>query len=216
MRARSCGGDQARVTRLADHLGRFPTVVFSSQDIQLVRGSPANRRRWLDLTLAAMDGTYLRELQTFTRALAERNALLKSGRAAAAELSAFEQTLAPAAAELIRMRRAGLADLEKMLKSGYAASAMTWSRRGSFINPTSRRHRLTHCSPGWSRGAHVTSNFAQRSSVRIATIFTFPCDRRRRRISRRRDNSARSSLPTAGPSDVVSRKERRATGVARR
>lgn len=112
--------DQARVTKLADHLGRFPTVVFSAQDIQLVRGSPAGRRRWLDLTLAAMDGVYLRELQTFTRALAERNALLKSGRATAAELSAFEQQLAPAGAELIRLRRAGLGALENTLKSGYA------------------------------------------------------------------------------------------------
>ena len=31
--------DQARVTRLADHLGKFPTVVFSSQDLLLVRGA---------------------------------------------------------------------------------------------------------------------------------------------------------------------------------
>jgi DNA replication and repair protein RecF len=112
--------DQARVTRLAEHLGRFPTVVFSSQDMQLVRGSPAGRRRWLDLTLAAMDATYLRALQTFTRALSERNALLKMGRTAAAELGAFEQTLAPAAADLIRWRRAGLAALEKTLKTSYA------------------------------------------------------------------------------------------------
>src|SRR5215212_5667137 len=96
--------DQARVTKLAEYLGRFPTVVFSSQDIQLVRGSPASRRRWLDLTLAAMDASYLRALQTFSRALAERNALLKSGRAGAAELGAFEQTLAPAAVEVIGLR----------------------------------------------------------------------------------------------------------------
>jgi DNA replication and repair protein RecF len=112
--------DQARVTRLADHLGRFPTVVFSSQDIQLVRGSPGNRRRWLDLTFAAMDAVYLRALQTFTRALAERNALLRSGRAAAAELGAFERTLAPAAAELIALRAAGVLALEKTLKASYA------------------------------------------------------------------------------------------------
>ena len=50
--------DQARVVKLAEHLGRFPTVVFSSQDMLLVRGSPGGRRRWLDLTLAAMDAGY--------------------------------------------------------------------------------------------------------------------------------------------------------------
>ena len=64
------------MTRLAEYLGRFPTVVFSSQDLQLVRGTPAGRRRWLDLTLSAMDPVYLRSLQVATRALAERNALL--------------------------------------------------------------------------------------------------------------------------------------------
>ena len=47
--------DNARVTRLADYLSKFPTVVFSSPDLQLVRGPPAGRRRWLDLTQAAMD-----------------------------------------------------------------------------------------------------------------------------------------------------------------
>ena len=112
--------DQARVTKLAEYLGRFPTVVFSSQDMQLVRGSPANRRRWLDLTLAAMDASYLRALQTYTRALAERNALLKSGRGTGAEFDAFEQTLAPAAADLIRLRREGLVALDKSLKAAYA------------------------------------------------------------------------------------------------
>jgi DNA replication and repair protein RecF len=100
--------DQTRVTRLGDYLGQFPTVVFSSQDLQLVRGSPAGRRRWLDLTLAAMDRNYFRALQTFTRALAERNALLKLGAAGNAELAAFEQILAPAAAELIGLRTAGV------------------------------------------------------------------------------------------------------------
>ncbi|MEI6052068.1 MAG: hypothetical protein WCQ44_05150 [Opitutaceae bacterium] len=80
--------DQTRVTRLADYLGKFPTVVFSSQDLQLVRGAPAGRRRWLDLTLAAMDGSYLQALQTYTRALADRNALLKKGGAAAASRAA--------------------------------------------------------------------------------------------------------------------------------
>src|SRR5688572_18081651 len=100
--------DQQKITRLADHLGRFPTVVFSSQDLQLVRGSPAGRRRWLDLTLAAMEPAYLRALQAFTRALASRNALLKSGHASEGELAAFEQTMGPAAAELIAARMTGI------------------------------------------------------------------------------------------------------------
>jgi len=111
--------EQTRVTRLADYLGKFPTVVFSSQDLQWVRGAPALRRRWLDLTLAAMDGVYLAALQTYTRALAERNALLKKGGAVAAQLEAFERVLAPAAATLIASRSEGLQVLGAAMAAAY-------------------------------------------------------------------------------------------------
>jgi DNA replication and repair protein RecF len=111
--------EQTRVTRLADYLGKFPTVVFSSQDLQLVRGAPAGRRRWLDLTLAAMDASYLKALQTYTRALTERNALLKKGGAVTAQLEAFERVLAPAAAELIALRTAGLQALGATTAAAY-------------------------------------------------------------------------------------------------
>jgi len=112
--------DQTRVTRLADFLGKFPTVVFSSQDLLLVRGAPALRRRWLDLTLAAMDADYFRALQTYARALASRNALLKRGVVADKELDAFEQSLAPAAAELIARRTSGIEAIGAALKAAYA------------------------------------------------------------------------------------------------
>jgi len=111
--------DQERVKRLADHLGYFPVVAFSSQDIQLIRGSPTVRRRWLDLTLSAMDAAYLRALQTYTRALAGRNKLLKQGSPNSAELAAFEQVLAPAAAELVRQRIAGIAELSASVGAAY-------------------------------------------------------------------------------------------------
>ena len=112
--------DRTRITRLTEYVGHFPTVVFSSQDIQLVRGGPALRRRWLDLTLAAMDRGYLTTLQTFTRALAERNALLKAGRPASAQLGAFERALAPAAAQLIEHRDRAVKLLNGALHEAYA------------------------------------------------------------------------------------------------
>ncbi len=114
--------DGERVTRLGDFLGQFPTVVFSSQDQQLLRGAPAGRRRWLDLTLAAMDASYLDALQRYHRALAERNRLLKQG-APADQLSAFEHPLAQHGAALIAARTAGLAALAADLTSAYASLA---------------------------------------------------------------------------------------------
>lgn len=112
-------GDE-RVTRLADHVGRFPTVVFSSQDLQLIRGAPALRRRWLDLTLAAMDPVYLDCLQAYNRALAARNSLLKRPDGGAVrELPAFDRTLAPAGARLVALRAEGIAALGPEMEASY-------------------------------------------------------------------------------------------------
>ena len=113
----TCDGEW--VTKFSDYLGRFPTVVFSSQDQQLVRGAPAFRRRWLDLTIAAMDTSYLQLLQQYQRAVLDRNRLLKNG-ATPLEFAAFELPLATAAAQIVQKRAANV----KVL-SGYVADAYT-------------------------------------------------------------------------------------------
>ena len=118
-----CDGE--RIRRLADYLGRFPTVVFSSQDILLIRGSPGGRRRWLDLVLAETDHAYLRALQDYHQALAGRNQLLKNSAgnitpAIAAQLSAFETPLAASAAELSTRRAAGVLALGALMTAAYA------------------------------------------------------------------------------------------------
>jgi len=114
--------DQERITRLADYVGRFPTVVFSAQDHLLVRGTPAGRRRWLDLALAATDPGYLAALQSYHRALADRNSLLKAGRNGA-ELAAFESQLVPAGVRLIGRRTESLGVLAAHLRTAYARIA---------------------------------------------------------------------------------------------
>lgn len=114
--------DGARIEKLGDYLGDFPAVVFSSQDLQLLRGAPGGRRRWLDMTLASADRLYLRHLQTYHRALSERNALLKTG-ILGREMEAFERVLAPAAVEIIGRRRSALALLGNLLTETYAKIA---------------------------------------------------------------------------------------------
>lgn len=116
----TCDGE--RVTRVGEYLGRFPTVVFSSQDQQLVRGAPSGRRRWIDLTLAAMDASYLQILQRYHRALADRNSLLKSG-ADRGQIEAFERPLATAAAEIVTKRSEGNRRLAQHVSTAYAQIA---------------------------------------------------------------------------------------------
>ena len=112
--------EQGKVTRLAEFIGKFPTVTFSSQDNQFLRGAPALRRRWLDLTLSAMDPAYLVALQAYTRAVAERNMLLKQGGRDAGSLAAFERELSAHAAVLFAKRTVGVAELSEFFCAAHA------------------------------------------------------------------------------------------------
>ncbi|MEX2426231.1 MAG: DNA replication and repair protein RecF, partial [Thermomicrobiaceae bacterium] len=48
------------------------------EDMELVLGSPSVRRRYLDVALSTLDGTYLRLLNQYNKILEQRNSLLKA------------------------------------------------------------------------------------------------------------------------------------------
>ncbi len=112
--------DQETIVRLGDVIGRFPTVIFSSDDVQWIRSGPALRRRWTDLVLAAADPEYLRVLQQYHRALDGRNRLLKEKRRDA-EIGSFEAAMAPLAAKLREKRVVAIGRLNDWVREHYAA-----------------------------------------------------------------------------------------------
>jgi DNA replication and repair protein RecF len=63
--------------KLSSLLGRLPAVVFSPDDLFLVKGGPSLRRRYLDTMMFQMDAGYLAHLQQYERALKQRNSLLR-------------------------------------------------------------------------------------------------------------------------------------------
>jgi DNA replication and repair protein RecF len=69
--------DGKKQKKLSSLLGKLPSVVFSPDDLFLVKGSPGLRRRYLDLTILQMDQGYLAHYQQFERALKQRNSLLR-------------------------------------------------------------------------------------------------------------------------------------------
>lgn len=59
-------------------VGRLRTVVFSPEDLNLVKGDPADRRRFIDEVLIQRSPKYLGIKSDYERVLKQRNALLKS------------------------------------------------------------------------------------------------------------------------------------------
>ena len=66
--------------RLSQWIGQFNVVFFSPESLTLVKGSPADRRRFIDLLISQIDSSYLNALQNYQFALKQRNELLKQVR----------------------------------------------------------------------------------------------------------------------------------------
>jgi DNA replication and repair protein RecF len=113
-----------KVARLSEFIGQFPVVIMSFEDLQLIRGSPAGRRRFLDMTLAATDVRYLECLQQYHKALEHRNKLLKQPSPdSATVMASFENILAQTAVVLMRKRKLAIQTLNEHLADTYTIIA---------------------------------------------------------------------------------------------
>lgn len=92
------------IRRVGELVGQFPVVAFSSPDIQILRGGPALRRRFLDMLFVEMQPGYFDRLNRYQHALRARNTLLKQ-RAHAAQRRAFEEQLISEGWGLCQWRR---------------------------------------------------------------------------------------------------------------
>ncbi len=63
--------------KLADHIGLIPLVMISPYDINLIIGGSDERRKFIDGIISQYNRNYLYDLQSYNRALAQRNFILK-------------------------------------------------------------------------------------------------------------------------------------------
>lgn len=66
------------VRKLGELFGLLHTVIFSPEDLSLVKGGPSERRRFLDMEICQLSPVYYHDLQQYYRALKQRNNLLKA------------------------------------------------------------------------------------------------------------------------------------------
>ena len=94
--------------RIGELMGHVCGVLFSPEDLQIVKSGPAERRRFIDMQLSQLHPAYFYALQRAQRALIQRNALLKEiAKRPSLEptLDAWDEQLAAAGGEIARMRR---------------------------------------------------------------------------------------------------------------
>lgn len=127
--------------RARDLVGLVRTVLFSPEDLALVKGDPAERRRFLDDLMVLRSPRLAGVKADYDRVLRQRNALLKNAladRRRGAEyfdstLAVWDEQLVRHGAELVEARAQLVEDLGPLLAQAYAAVAKDGGRNEATI-----------------------------------------------------------------------------------
>ena len=110
-------------SRTGELMGHVTCVMFSPEDLDIVRGAPQGRRRFLDMLLSQCGAGYYYALQTYNSALKQRNALLHDiarGAAQPAMLEVWDEQLSQAAMPVVRARQYAAQQLCAQARAHYA------------------------------------------------------------------------------------------------
>lgn len=131
--------NRSPLARTRDLVGVLRSVTFSPEDLALVKGDPAERRRLLDDLLVLRTPRLAGVKADYERVIKQRNSLLKSARSARttgrhvdlSTLDIWNDKLAGLGGELVAARRVLLADLAPFLTDAYrtVASGAAQDRR---------------------------------------------------------------------------------------
>jgi DNA replication and repair protein RecF len=110
----SAQGKKAKINgleqrRLSDFVGSINVVMFAPEDLEIVKGTPGVRRRFLDMEIGQVQPGYLHTLQQYSKVLVQRNNYLKtlwsSGGDKQGLLEVWNQQLADFGVKIIKKRK---------------------------------------------------------------------------------------------------------------
>ena len=117
--------DKQPYERMADHIGRYPSVLISPYDTDLIRQGSEERRKYFDSLMAQLDHQFLELLISYNALLRQRNAVLKQGSDRSSHgfdreyLLALDEQLAPLGQQLTVLREAFLSEYVPIFQRHY-------------------------------------------------------------------------------------------------
>ena len=119
-KAKGVAIDKIPIRRSSDLLGQIPVILFSPEDLKIVKNGPSERRKFLDIELSQMERLYLYQLTNYNKILMQRNNLLKQIRFQnnlIETLEAWDIQLVKYGSEIIRYREKFIKHLGKVCQN---------------------------------------------------------------------------------------------------
>ena len=110
--------NQNQVRSQKEIFGIVQTIYFSPEDLDIVRGDPSERRRFIDQLLTLRSPRIAGVISDYERAVKQRNSLLKT-RASTDALNPWDKQVAELGGELITLRMLALDELKPIFNQVY-------------------------------------------------------------------------------------------------
>lgn len=75
---KKCFVDHDEIKKLADYISNLNIIIFYPEDLEIIKGSPQLRRRYINMEISQLDRNYFKILNDYTRLLKMRNDSLKN------------------------------------------------------------------------------------------------------------------------------------------
>lgn len=114
--------NETRQKSVANLAGKFNAIIFSPSDLQLVSDGPSKRRKFIDTAIGQIYPTYIKILKNYTRAVIQRNQIIKDFRydsTVSVLLDVFESEIAENGEKIINLRKRYLETLSEFLPKLY-------------------------------------------------------------------------------------------------
>lgn len=99
-------------TKISDVMGTFKAVLFSPEDLKIVKDSPSERRSFMDSEIMQVSPKYYHTLLQYQKNMKQRNQLLKRNTYNTDEMAVWEQQLAEHGVQLIKDRHDFLQEMK--------------------------------------------------------------------------------------------------------
>ena len=106
--------DGRKLNRMGELMGVLNTVMFSPEDLSIVKSSPQERRRFMDMELCQLRPTYFYRLQQYNAALKQRSSLVKDSFPCLPDetlLDSWDERLAKLGGDIMSVRNAFMEEL---------------------------------------------------------------------------------------------------------
>lgn len=105
-----------KISKIGELFGVFNVVMFSPEDLRIIKDSPGVRRKFIDMELCQLDQKYYYNLVQYNKVMNERNSILKNRNLDKDMLDIYDLQLAMFGAYIIKKRLEYLDSLNKYSK----------------------------------------------------------------------------------------------------